>query len=457
MSVSSDAPDAASGRVRGTIRPQGAAFDVRVYSTPELCALLRETGFRVERIDGELTPDRSVAGEEGRAELVGRALPVLPRVLAVSSWWTPASVALDLRYAPDEAELLDPQPQRIWHSLVDSLPESGAHVVGGYAVDDPYGGERGAVVVAGYFGCPLASRQVTFGAGVTSLLHALAGLADGGVVLASELVHGDLEAWVLARGAETHLVPDRLEVSELARAIEVARPALVHLDRPTFTGRVLPLAQLAAVARVASRVGAPVLVDESAAPYLGGNGSAATLVPDADNLVVLRGFTKAYSLGGLRAAFVVASDGVAGRIRELVPPLQVGELALQAALRLLAAGDVFAPLRARVEEVKPAVVDELRAAGFDVEAGTAMLPWVAVADRGGEATRSLDRYGIRALAPAPPPGAAGAGIEILRLTIPLAEHRVELLRRLLRSDPGPGGDAARAMPDGRLSAWPQDL
>ncbi len=417
--------DPPSGRTRGTLRVSTAGgqerllrHDVRLYSTVELATIVREAGFHVVSTDG------------GR--LVARALVAPPRSLAVTSWRTPATERLDLRYAPDEAELLDPPPREIWESLVLSAPDAGADIVGGYAVDDPYGGERGAVVVGGYFGWVVASHQLTFAAGVTSLLHDLSGLADGGPILAPALVHGDLEAWAVSRGNEVRLVPEPATLDELADELAVARPALLHLDRPTFAGGLLELDDLGALVGAAAAVAAVVVIDESALPYLGGSASAATLVPRVDNLVVLRGFTKAYSLGGLRAGYALASEGVAARVRELVAPLQVGELAFHAALRLLAAGDIFARLRARVAAVKPEVVELLEQAGLEVFPGHAAFPWVGVSDPGGAASRLLDHHRIRALRPTPPPAFPAAAGEVLRLTIPLADERRERFRRLLR-------------------------
>ena len=368
--------DAATSRATGMLhvaakgtQERRLPFDVRVYSPVELATLLREAGFHV---DGK--PDAAATLLFLRA----RAAP--PRALAVAAWRTPPGVRLDLRYAPDEAELLRPRPVEIWESLVLSAPYGGGEIVGGYAVDDPSGGERGVVVVGGYFGCPAAAQQVTFGAGVTGLLHDLCGLADGGQIAAPELVHSDLEAWGAARGNELCLLHEPATGVTLVDEIDAYRPALVHLDRPTFTGDLLGLDELERIVAAAAACDAAVVIDESALPYLGGAASAATLVPGADNLVVLRGFTKAYSLGGLRAGFAFASVGIAERVRELVAPLQVGELALQAALRLLGSGDIFERLRARVHAVKPDAVKLLEAAGLRVFAGHPALPWVAVSD-----------------------------------------------------------------------------
>ena len=397
--------------VVGPLAPDGPA--------PGLAADLRAAGFAVE-------------GEDVGC-LVARALPAPPGALAVASWTTPPDVRLDLRYASDEAALLDPSPEAVWEELVRSTPDAGAGIVAGYAVDDPYGGERGAPVLARFFGVPLAPAQVTFGAGVTSLLHSLAPLADGGTILSPALTHPDLAAWALPLGSTLRQLPAAPSPAQLVAALEVERPALLHLDRPDFVGWHLELDELEEVVRAASRVGTVVMIDESPAPYLGPAGSAARLVGRADNLVVLRGFTKAYSLGGLRTAYAVASEGVAADVRERVPPLQVGELALHAGLRLLDAGDVFDRLRARVRAVKPAVAALLETAGVEVLRNHPDLPWLGVRDPGGAASDLLERRGIHALRPAPAPVVPALDTEVLRLTLPLSEERLSLFRDLLTS------------------------
>ena len=400
-----------------TGRSAGPGHDLRVYTPVELRALVRESGFEV------------VSSTEDR--LVARSLPAPPQSLAVTAWRTPARPGLDLRYAPDEAELLTPAPSEIWETLVHSSPAAGADIVGGYAVDDPYGGERGSLVVGGYIGRPVRAGQLTFAAGVSSLLRDLAGLADGGTILAPAGVHGDLEAWAAAEGCEVRLVEEPAGAAAIGAALAAARPALLHLDRPTFAGDLLELDELEQLTATAATLGTIVVVDESALPYFGGRESGAVLANRTHNLVVLRGFTKGYSLGGMRVGYAVASPPLARRVRELVAPLQVGELALQAAFRLLAAGDIFLRLRERAAAVKPEVVELLEGIGLAVRPGRPELPWVAVDDPDGEAFRLLERRGIRALRPVQAPQAAPGTADVLRLTVPLAEDRLAAFRRLI--------------------------
>ena len=141
-------------------------------------------------------------------------------------------------------------------------------------------------------------------------------------------------------------------------------------------------------------------------------------MPRLQNLVVLRGFTKAYSLGGMRVGFAVASPGVAAQVRAVLAPLQVGELSLRVAMRLLAAGDPCARLRQRIRAVRPVAVEALTAAGLRVRAGHADVPAVVVDDAAGQASRALGRLGIRCLRP--PTADAG----IVQLRVPIGDVRV---------------------------------
>jgi len=446
-----DRYDPLSGRDRGELTvaapgqpAQVLSCDLRLYSAAELLALVRSAGFGAERLDADFAVSRPPGPETHRFQIVAAPIQSPPAALAVASWGSPAGSPLDLRYAPDEAALLRPSPDAIWQDLLGGEPRQGAGAVGHYPVDDPYGGERAATVVSGYFGCAIERSQLTFGPGVTSLLHDLAGLADGGLVLGPQLVHPDLTVWAAARGNEVYLVEGPATLERLADEIRGRRPALVHLDRPNFAGELLPLEDLYALGLAAAQVGAAVLVDESPATYFGPAGSAVPLVRRLDNLVVLRGLTKAYSWGGLRVGYACASRGVSERVRELVCPLQVGELALRAALRLLAAGDIFYELRGRIHTMKPRMVSLLRSCGFEVRLGHPDLPWAALADPGGEVSRRLASLGICGLRFAPSPALRGAPPEVLVLFSPLADERMDELRRRLEGEPADVGRGLRS-------------
>ena len=219
-------------------------------------------------------------------------------------------------------------------------------------------------------------ENLTFGAGVTALLNAVAGLAANGCLVSHAWIHPDLPAWAAALGARVHLLAEDAETAEIEKTLAEQRPDLLHLDRPSVAGRSICLDDLEALAARVSESDTVVSVDEAYGSYFGGADSAVPLVNRCSNLVVLRSLSKAYCWGGMRAGFAVASPALGARLRERIPPLQVSETSFQLALRLLAEGDVFAGLRRRVEEVKPEVVAALRRLGLEVVEGHSALPWV---------------------------------------------------------------------------------
>jgi hypothetical protein len=80
------------------------------------------------------------------------------------------------------------------------------------------------------------------------------------------------------------------------------------------------------------------VVDESNANYRPPVFSAVNLVNDATNLIVFRGLSKAYGLGGLRLAYCVAPAALTQRIRSVMPPLLASSLSLRIGRAVLKLG-----------------------------------------------------------------------------------------------------------------------
>lgn len=318
----------------------------------------------------------------------------------------------------------------MWSRAIAATKDAGAELTSHYPVDDPFSAIRAAPVIGRTFGCPLDSCQVFFAAGVTSLLHDLCGLSDGGPIACPPLIHADLEARAFSRGIPIRVVPEPTDPRELTRAVTADPPALLHLDRPTFTGHVMDLAAVEAIAGVAAQAGAIIVIDEAGATYLPAAASAVTLVNRTKNLVVLRGFTKAYSWGGLRAGFAVASREVSAAVRALVAPMQVGEVALAAAFRLLGSGDCLARLRPHIRTMKAHSAALLTSYGLKPIQGHQDLPWIAIDDHDRAASALFERCRIRPLHPTSHPCISPAPPTV-RITIPLSDARLERLTELI--------------------------
>lgn len=94
------------------------------------------------------------------------------------------------------------------------------------------------------------------------------------------------------------------------------------------------------------------------------------------NLVVLRTFSKAYGLAGLRVGYAVGAPEVITALGKVHVPFSVNSVAQQAALASLAAGDELLTRTDAVVGERSRVTDRLRAAGYRVPDSQANFVWL---------------------------------------------------------------------------------
>jgi histidinol-phosphate/aromatic aminotransferase/cobyric acid decarboxylase-like protein len=352
---------------------------------------------------------------------------------------------LGLAWAPDErdflAEDLDAVLSRVLRGEVgDGLPWSHS-----YFVKDPYGHDLLGGPVARHFAVPEDSIAVSCGAGVNSLLQALAQRCRGRTAYVIGDVYPDFPHWVGEAGGRcvsrysggTADTADSV-LGHVARAL-AADAAVVMLDRPAAVsgGEPMSLSDLsllcASVSGAASGSGSGplVVVDESYANHQPPMFSAAGLVSTHPGLVVLRGLSKGYGLGGLRFGYCVTAPETAATVRALLAPMQVSSLSLAVAVAVLELGDVTAPLRERADEARAHTLAVLHAAGITDALQPAFgLPYLYF--RPGSASPGLLRrrrvagkdhwfWSERTLGPA----------SLYRISTPLRERRARLFAELL--------------------------
>lgn len=392
---------ARSGRSVGRIEVRSAATgagelhdDIRLYQPAEVQALLERAGFTIERVDADFTPGAPVTPDTRYVQFHARA--TVP-ALAVTGWSASAAGRLDLRWTPDEIDFV-------------GVPLPVADDPRAYAVHDPFGGLRAHTVVSKHFGAAIGPDMLTFGAGATGLLHALALLSLPGPLAYAQGTHPDAPAWVRRLGGSA--VP----VASTADGIREHTPAVALLDNPTITGSLSSLDEISVLAALAFEHGTILAVDEAYATYAGPSASAVALVPEHENLIVIRSMSKGYCCGGLRAGFAVASPRLTAMLREFAPPLAISETSMVQCLALLEAGDIFGSLRDRIATVKPLVCRRLRDLGCVVEAGARMLPWVSVR---ADTTEPLRERGLMLKEPF-----GAAGTQWVKVALPLSEERL---------------------------------
>ena len=105
------------------------------------------------------------------------------------------------------------------------------------------------------------------------------------------------------------------------------------------------------------------------------------LYRDRPNVVVLRTFSKAYGLAGLRVGYAVAHEPVAGALRKTAVPFGVNSLAQAAAVASLKA---FDELKERVDALvaeRTRVLEALRGQGWFIPDTEANFVWFPLGDR----------------------------------------------------------------------------
>ncbi|QIS16692.1 aminotransferase class I/II-fold pyridoxal phosphate-dependent enzyme [Nocardia arthritidis] len=215
--------------------------------------------------------------------------------------------------------------------------------------------------------------QVVVGAGATGVaMQIMQSLTapGSGIVFGSPTFDGYP---IMAEMAGLDAVPVRLDsaggqdIRSMVRAID-KRTGLVVLCRPhNPTGTVLPLDELRAfLCAVPSRI--PVILDEAYAEFLApaDRADSIALLERHPNLLVLRTFSKAYGLAGLRIGYCFGRRELAGRVRKLQLPFGVSAAAVVAVAESYAAEPELRARIIRITTQREALRNSLRRCGIAV-------------------------------------------------------------------------------------------
>jgi len=335
---------------------------------------------------------------------------------------------VNLAWTSDERPLLGPEIDRV---LADALA---AHLTHSESTVDGYGGAILGPALRPTFGLP-DSVRITAGPGVGPTLSFLARLVAGRRAYVIGNTYPDFPYWVSQSAGETVAAPADRPVAEHAAAARRCAAAVIFLERPSLTGDWF--ADAAELARLCAELpDRLVLVDESNANYCPHEFSAVRQVSDTPNLVVIRGLSKAYGLGGLRLGYCVSSAAAADRLRQALPPGSVSRLSLELGAAVLALGDRTAGLRSAVRRSRLELAGWLAGIGLEqVVAASEHLPYLLVWDATDAIEQRLTSRGIRGKRHPmrlPPPGRHG---DPYRLSVPLAADRVAAVRQRLTGQP----------------------
>ncbi|SFE26652.1 histidinol-phosphate aminotransferase [Actinacidiphila alni] len=252
--------------------------------------------------------------------------------------------------------------------------------------------------LAGRFGVPEAHIATGTGSvGVAQqLLQSTSGPGD-------EVIYAwrSFEAYpIITRisGARPVQVPldadERHDLDAMAAAV-TDRTRLIFVCNPNNpTGTVVRRAELE---RFLDRVPSDVLVvlDEAYREFITDADvpDGIDLYRDRPNVAVLRTFSKAYGLAGLRIGFAVAHEPVAAALRKTAVPFGVSQLAQDAAVASLRAEPALLERVAGLVAERSRVVEALTGQGWTVPETQANFVWLRLGERTADFAAAAERAG----------------------------------------------------------------
>lgn len=187
-------------------------------------------------------------------------------------------------------------------------------------------------------------EQIVVGAGSNAVLQLAATVYLGPErrVILGTPSYGALEHYARARGAQVEAVQlrnDRSHDLEAMLARADSSTGLIYICNPNNpTGT---LTERSEIDRFLEKLpeSVAVVIDEAYHEYAGGSGAYVSLIDSPPKprpgVIVLRTFSKAYGLAGLRLGFAISDSETAGRLASTRPLLAVNRLALAAGVAAL--------------------------------------------------------------------------------------------------------------------------
>ncbi len=254
-------------------------------------------------------------------------------------------------------------------------------------------------VLAERFGVTL--ERVAVGAGSVAVLAQLiaASAAPGDEVLYSWRSFEAYPLLVTAIGATSVTVPNtadhRHDLAAMAAAITERTRVVIVCSPNNPTGSVVTAAEFTAfMTSVPSTV--MVVLDEAYIEFVTDpeavNG--AKLIDEYSNLVILRTFSKAYGLAGLRLGYAVGPEYIMDAARATAIPLSVIGIAQEAALVSLAHEEELLERVRALAELRDTVWRQLVAQGWNVPVSQGNFVWLPTGDLSEWAAAAFSDHGI---------------------------------------------------------------
>jgi histidinol-phosphate aminotransferase len=205
----------------------------------------------------------------------------------------------------------------------------------------------------------------------------------------------------VAAGGRYHPVPidptstDPFPVEDLEQLLEMEDASVLYIDNPNNPlGYLVELPVIARLVKAAEKRDIIVIVDEAYGDFVADDKSAAHLVPEFRNLVVIRSFSKALGLAAARVGYMFLSEELASYYRQLDVPFEPSLYPATLAQATIKDGAFIEGIRAVVARTKERVTHSFLRHGWDVLASHRATSILTVHRDGSNVVEELASIGI---------------------------------------------------------------
>ena len=156
-----------------------------------------------------------------------------------------------------------------------------------------------------------------------------------------------------------------LNFSGFLDEIKRTRPRLIFIPNPDSpTGTVIEVSKLVELIKLASEIGALITIDEAYYPFY--DHSMINYTSSYENLIVIRTFSKAWGLTGLRVGFGVGALEVVSMLRKVRPNYETNSIGVEIADRMLDHENEMIASVKRLNEGRDFFLSEMHKIGFQI-------------------------------------------------------------------------------------------
>ena len=220
----------------------------------------------------------------------------------------------------------------------------------------------------------------------------------------------------------------------LAKAKE-EKPKVVFITNPNNpTGGVIPRTELVSLIRELAQLDCIIAVDEAYYEFYGE--TAAELIEEIPQLIVLRTLSKAYGLAGVRAGYALASEAMMESLARVKPPYHMSSLDQMAALVCLEQTAEVKPILNNIIQWRSKLEEELKKLNLTVFPSRANFLLVRT-PQASKIDKRLQEEGILVRSY----GESGPLANCLRITVGTEEEN-QLLLEVFKKMQGDGSPAS---------------